>query len=77
MTTPTIQEEVAAMERSIRAAGLTPTEFCRRANVSYTNWSRWRDGDFEPRRASWRKVQEEFAKIVNPKRERTRDAEKA
>lgn len=58
-----IPKQIRAAERTIRASGITLTEFYRRARITDMTWIRWRLGRNMPNFRTWQRVESELAKL--------------
>ena len=51
-----IPRAIRAIEAELSAARIGIADFCDRAGINRSTWTRWKAGRFEPRREQWRRV---------------------
>jgi predicted transcriptional regulator len=53
----------AQIETKVRAAGMSMRNFCRQAGISQSGITRWKQGKFEPRLETFRRIETALANL--------------
>jgi hypothetical protein len=51
-----IQQEIADIEQRLADAGESVGEYCKRAGINRSTWTRWKAGATAPNMRSWQRV---------------------
>jgi transcriptional regulator with XRE-family HTH domain len=60
-----IRDEIPKMEAALRERGLSVDEFCDKADLARSTWTRWKSGAVQPNMATWSRVEQQHREIVN------------
>lgn len=57
---------VSAIEAALAERGVSVSELCRRSDVAFSTWHRWKVGGRRPHRGTWARVMRAYGELVDP-----------
>ena len=60
-----VEPDLEAIVAGLEARGISASRLCRRAEIAFTTWHRWRTGESVPTRtAVWQRVTRAYGELV-------------